>query len=113
MAMQRAKTRNIVVVMSGIPSKSTEWDLSCKYRDKGVSGIGSHYVVLGNGDVAKGRDINEHGNVDPRFNRDAVYIEVMGQSADDITPHQQSAIDGCVSVLQDRYENAELLPLIY
>lgn len=110
MAMKRSSTRNIVVVMSGIPKDSTEWNLSCKYRDKGVSGIGSHYVVLGDGDVVKGRDIEQHGNVDPRYNRNSVYIEVMGQSADDITPHQQSAIDGCVSILEDRY-GAELLPL--
>lgn len=113
MAMKRKHTRNIVVVMSGTPNKSSTWDLSCAYRDKGVSGIGSHYVVLGNGDVVKGRDADEHGNVDPRYNKNAVYIEVMGHTADDITPHQQSALDGAVSLLEERYPDAELLPLIY
>lgn len=113
MAMQRANTRNIVVVMSDIPSSSTEWDLSCKYRDKGIAGIGSHYVVLGNGDVVKGRDVNEHGNVNPQFNKDSVYIEVMGVTASDITPHQKTTIEGCISLLEERFDAAELLPLIY
>lgn len=109
MAMQRANTRNIVVVMSGTPIKSRLWDLSCAYRDKGVSDIGSHLVILEDGDVVSGRPHSEHGNVDPRHNKDAVYIEVMGIDPTAITPPQQTAIRGAISRMEETYLDAQLL----
>ncbi|WP_432473703.1 hypothetical protein [Amphritea sp. HPY] len=111
MAMQRAKTRNIVVVMSGTPIKSSTWDLSCAYRDKGVPDIGSHYVILEDGDVISGRPHSEHGNVDPRHNKDAVFIEIMGIDPSAVTPHQQTAAQGVISRMEETYLNAE--PLDY
>lgn len=111
MAMKRNRTLNIVVVMSGIPAHSTEWDLSCKYRDNGVSDIGSHYVILSDGDVIKPRSDEEHGNVCPRYNVNSVFIEVMGLTEDDITPQQKTALEGVVSVLEERFVTAEILPI--
>lgn len=113
MAIKRAETREIVVVMSGIPVNSTEWNLSCAYRDKGVSGIGSHYVILADGDVIKPRADAEHGNVDPRFNKFAVFIELMGTASTEITPHQQKTLSGLTSMLEERYVDADVLELYH
>jgi hypothetical protein len=108
MAMLRAETLNIVVVMSGTPLNSTKWDLSCAYRDRGVSDIGSHYIVLEDGDVIKGRPHDQHGNVHPQFNKDSVFIEVMGEEGFAINPQQRVAITGVLSRMADIYDAEEL-----
>lgn len=113
MAMKRVKTRDVVVVMSGTPIKSSTWDLSCAYRDKGVPDIGSHYVILADGDVVKGRPDDEHGNVHPRYNKASVFIELMGMDNTAITPQQQTSLAGVISVLEDRYPEAQLIELYH
>ena len=111
MAMQRASTRNIVVVMSGTPIKSRLWDLSCAYRDKGVPDIGSHFVIMPDGDVTAARPHATHGNVCPKFNVDSVFIEVMGIDTTAITHPQRTAIQGVISRMEETYLAAELLDL--
>ena len=109
MAMQRKHTRNIVVVMSGTPIKSSTWDLACAYRDKGCPDIGSHFVILEDGDVVAGRPHNTHGNVDPMHNGDSVFIEVMGIDSSAITTPQRTALAGVISRMEETYLDSELL----
>ena len=113
MAINRVKTLDIVAVLSGTPRNSSVWDLSCTYRGKGVSSIGSHYVILEDGDVVKARHHDEHGNVDPRYNKHSVFIELMGMDASVITPHQQTSLRGVISTLEGRYPDALSLELFH
>jgi|TARA_R110001606_G_scaffold388303_2_gene553502 hypothetical protein len=111
--MKRKHTRDLVVFMSGIPSDSTLWDLSCIYRTEGLPDIGSHYVIEKNGEVTKTRPDDTHGLVDKRYNKHAVFIELLGQTSEDITNHQESALAGVLSVLSDRYLDAQPLELFH
>jgi hypothetical protein len=111
--MKRKHTRDLVVFMSGIPSDSTLWDLSCMYRNEGLPDIGSHYVIEQNGDVTKARPDDVHGLVDKRYNKTAVFIELMGHTKGDITPAQETSLNGVLSVLQDRYLDAQPLELFH
>ena len=107
----RKSTKNITVVMSGIAKRSSEFDLKAAYYAQHVPSIGSHYLILADGDVIKGRDHATHGNVHPQFNRDSVYVELMGVEASGITEHQRVALRGVISRLQETYPQAEELDL--
>lgn len=111
MAIKRRKTRNLVVVLSDTPKGSTEFDVRASYLSRHIPTLGSHYVILSDGDVCKGREHDEHGNVLPNYNRSSVYIEVVGQEYDDITEAQHAAIRGVISRLQEIYPEAEELDL--
>lgn len=111
MTIMRKKTRNVVVVLSGLPVSSHEFDLKAAYLSRHVPSIGSHYVILEDGDVVKGRDHSRHGNVLPQFNGDSVFIEVMGQERDDVTEAQKTSIQGVVSRMQEIYLDAQELDL--
>jgi hypothetical protein len=108
MAITRKQTRNIVVVMSGTPRISSVWDVSCAYRDRGVSDIGSHYLILEDGDVEAARPHTQHGNVHPEFNANAVFIEIMGKDNTAITAPQQQALRGVISMMEELYDAEEL-----
>ena len=112
MAIKREETKEIVVVMSGIKSSSDDkWALICDYRAKGISGIGSHYVIHANGDVTKGRPSDEHGNVMPLFNKKGVFIELMGVTSSDITKAQRAVLKATTEFLETKYVEAEVLDL--
>lgn len=111
MAIIRKNTRNIVVVMSGTPQDSSEYELRASYLKRHVPSIGSHYVVLEDGDVIKGREHNRHGNVASLYNKDSVFIEVMGTDGAFITPQQETSIRGVISRLQELYPEAEELDI--
>lgn len=113
MAIKRKQTKNLVVKMAGIPSDSSEFDLRAHYLTQHIPSIGSHYVVLQDGDVVKGRDHAEHGNVDRRFNKDSVFIELMGIEESDITPQQRQSVRGVISRLEEIYLDAHELDLTH
>lgn len=108
MPIRRKKTRNVVIVMSGIPSDSSLFDLKSHYLSQHVPSIGSHYVVHADGDVDRERELEVHGNVDARFNRDSVFIELMGETNEDITPQQRQTVRGIVSRMEELYGAEEL-----
>lgn len=109
MAIKRSDTKNIVVVPSCTGTKDLSlWDIKAKYREQGVGQIGSHYVVLRDGDVEKGRPVDEHGNVEQLYNRDSVFIEVLCSTDEEMTEAQRVSVHGLVSYLEDKYEAEEL-----
>ena len=113
MTIKRKETRNLVVCMSGTPTSSSEFDVRAAYLSRHVPSIGSHYVVLADGDVVKGREHDVHGNVASLYNNDSVFIEAVGQDCTDLTPAQQASIRGVISRLQELYPDAEELDITY
>lgn len=111
----RETTENIVVL--SVEPKSEEmspWDVECHYRDRGVKGIGAHYVIMRDGDVLsqntyksiRGRD--EVGNTDPRYNTNSIFVVLVGKD-EDYTEAQRSALNGLLGYLQEQYPEAEPL----
>lgn len=83
--------------------------LEAYYKKEGALGVGAHYVVDRDGDVHKGRPLDEHPNVNPTFNKDSVAIEVMCSTHAELTQTQHKVIDGLVEFIKDTYPNAEEL----
>jgi N-acetyl-anhydromuramyl-L-alanine amidase AmpD len=110
MATKRQQTNNIVVLVSDTTPNASEFVIASKYRDKGAPGIGSHYLVTEWGDVIKVRPNDEHGNVHADFNKDSIYIEVVG-TVDTYRPSeaQHGAVTALVEILQETYLDAEEL----
>jgi hypothetical protein len=114
MTILRKNTRNVVIVLSNTKPNSTEFDVRAAYLSRHVPSIGSHYVVLTDGDIVKGREHKVHGNVDPRWNKNSIFVEVVGMSDSDITPQQRQAVRGIVGRMQDIYDSSiEELDLTY
>lgn len=111
MAITRKATRNIAVVLSGTPVSSSEFDLKAAYLKRHVPSIGSHYVVLGDGDVVKARPHEQHGNVSKLYNKDSVFIEVMGPEDHRPTAAQAAAVKALIDHLKEIYTEAEELDL--
>ena len=109
MTIKRKETRNIVVIMSGTPKSSSEYDLRAAYLSRHVPSIGSHYVVLEDGDVIKARDVETYGNVEEQWNKQSVFIEVMGMDPYDLTEAQRASLRGLVDRLEETYLDAETL----
>lgn len=113
MALKRKLTKNILVLQSGTGTKAlTLRELEDIYRAEGALSIGSHYVIDREGDVLKARHEDEHPNAHPRYNKDSVVIEVLCCNNLDMNEAQKAALSGAISVLQDKYPEAEELNLI-
>lgn len=101
------------MLQSGTGTKAlTLNELENIYRAEGALGIGSHYVIDRDGDVLKARHIDEHPNVHPRYNKDSVAIEVLCCNCLDMNDAQKAALRGAITLLEEKYPEAEELNLI-
>jgi len=105
MALERARTQHIVV-MAAAGDDTTPWDTQCRHRENGLVEVGTHYVIYQNGDVENHRAHAQHGNLHPKYNADAVFVEVITQTGE-MNEAQAAAADGLVEYLQETYLEAE------
>lgn len=113
------------------PRKSTDWlvihctatpegkefhakDIDRMHRERGLNGIGYHFIVCLDGTVEKGRPENMIGAHVEGFNSNSVGIsyiggvDAKGKSKDTRTPAQKVAIVGLLKELRRRYPHAKI-----
>lgn len=78
MAKGRRTINKIIVHHSASAPSTTVADIDRWHKDRGWRGIGYHFVVLEDGEVAKGRDINKQGAHTLNHNKDSIGICVTG-----------------------------------
>ena len=100
----------IVLHHSASPQKTTTWEMIDKWhKERGFSGFGYHYLVLGNGLVMKGREEDRTGAHLKGHNANSIGICVAGNFEEEIpSPAQIVSIEPLVLDLLDRYPNARL-----
>jgi len=112
-AIKRNHTNNIVVLPTETGEADlTNWEIQCKYREKGIGQVGHHFIVLRNGDVEKGRPKDEHGNMHPLYNKDSVFVSVLCTTRKQLTEAQEVSIKGLIEYLENIFTSAEELNLI-
>ena len=110
MARKREQTLNLVLLLSDTMPNASEFTIASKYRDEGALGIGSHYLITEVGEVIRTRPHDEHGNVQEDFNKNSIFIEVIGTIDTYATnDSQQAAAEGLLSWLGETYLEAEEL----
>ena len=100
----------IVVHHTASPQKTTTWEMVDKWhKDKGWSGIGYHYLILGDGLITKGREESRIGAHLQGQNKYSIGICLAGNfETEQPTPNQLISLETLVLDLLERFPNAEL-----
>ena len=105
----RINTRNIVIFPSRTKADQDigASEIDRKDRDKGCAMIGCHYVIRRDGMVETGRELDKMGHYKRRYNKDSVYVCVVGESGN-YTEAQKVVLDDIEDELKDLYPRAEI-----
>lgn len=107
--MQR-KINLIVVHHSASPLKTTTWEMIDKWhKERGFSGFGYHYLVMGDGLVMKGREEERVGAHLKGKNSNSIGICVAGNFEEEVpAPAQIISLEPLILDLLERYPQARL-----
>ena len=79
------------------------------HKERGFSGIGYHYLILGSGLITKGRDESRTGAHLKGGNSDSIGVCVCGNfETEQPLPAQLISLEELILGLLDRFPNAEL-----
>lgn len=87
-------------------------DITKWHKEKGYKNVGYHFVVLLNGAIEVGRDIEEIGAHVVGHNKDSIGICYIGgldkqmKSKDTRTPAQKKSLTGLIKILKKIYPEA-------
>jgi len=102
----RKKTVNAVVYSTNTGKlQVTAWDVECLHREEGINGFGCHYLILQNGDVESHttletlRQREAMGNVDPMYNHNSIFIQVVGSDGN-YTEAQKASVKALTDHLE-------------
>ncbi|WP_444939055.1 N-acetylmuramoyl-L-alanine amidase [Microbulbifer sp. JMSA002] len=104
---KRKVTKAILVDATFTPNTEDKsaWDIEGIDRSKGALGIKSHYIIRRNGDVEKGRGIDEVCCTGQhQVDKESILILLVG--TDKFTKAQVGAVNGLVEYLQDKFPEA-------
>jgi N-acetylmuramoyl-L-alanine amidase len=109
---QRTQTKHIVVLST---QTKPEEDIGVKeidrlHRDKGCMTIGYHYVIKRDGMIETGRELDRLGHHSRRYNRDSVYVCLVGTDGN-FTNEQLASLTEIEAELTDLYPKAEIIDL--
>ena len=108
----RISTNNIVFLASRTEPEEdlgvVEFDI--RHRDKGCVMVGYHYVIKRDGMIETGRELDKRGHHRRRYNKDSVYVCVVGADAN-FTPQQLSSVQTLEAELVDMYPEAQIVDL--
>ena len=109
----RTKTNNIIVLTTKTEAKEDIGvrELDRLHRDKGCVMVGFHYIIKRDGMVETGRELDKLGHHRRKYNRDSVYVALVGKD-DNLTDEQAVSLDEILEELKDLYPEAEVLELI-
>jgi N-acetylmuramoyl-L-alanine amidase len=110
--MKRLRTDNIVILATDTPPQT---DIGVKeiermHRDKGCACIGYHYVIKRDGMIETGRELERRGHHSRRYNRDSVYVCLVGTDGN-FTDEQLASLVEIETELTDLYPEAEIIDL--
>lgn len=108
----RTETRRLVIVSSKTkPQEDIDaTDLDRRDRNKGSVMINVHYVVKRDGTVETGRELDKLGNYNRRYNKDSVFVLLVG-SRDNLTKEQKAVYPDIEDELTDLYPIEEVIDL--
>ena len=108
----RPKTNNIVVLATN--TEADEYlgveELDREHRDKGCVMVKYHYVIRRCGMVETGRELDKFGHHRRKFNRDSVYVCLVGQEGN-FTGEQIESLLEIERELKDLYPTAQIIDL--
>ena len=104
---KREQTSSIFVFYEEFEHDATTEDVDALHRSRGGLCCGFHYVVLKNGTVETGRDVEEYGWHPPGRNGDSVAVAFIVDP--EATPTQVQEDSGILQALKVRYPQASII----
>lgn len=118
--MKRSNTRKIIIHCSDTKEGKyfDEEDINMWHKKRGFKEIGYHIVILLNGEIRKGRDIEEIGAHCLGENLDSIGICYIGgqnengKHEDTRTEEQKKSLESVINSLKRKYKEKEGIDLI-
>lgn len=114
--MARNITEIIIHCSATIEGKHfTAYDIDRWHRQRGFHSIGYHYVILLNGEIQKGRDLQQTGAHCTGHNRQSIGIcyigglDSKGLAKDTRTPEQKNSLRRLLQSLKKQYPDAHIV----
>ena len=106
----RIKTKHMIVYDSKTsPQKDIgAAEIDRRDRDRGCVMIGAHYVIRRSGMIETGRELDKLGNCKRRYNKDSVYVLLIGKDGD-FTQEQLQSLATIRGEIQELYPEAVAL----
>lgn len=113
MFIKNRETTNRIVVLTTQTAADEDIgfrELDRKHRNRGSVMCGFHYIIKRDGMVETGRELDKHGHHRRKYNRDSVYVAMVGKDIN-LTEEQAVSLEEILAELRDLYPSAQVLDL--